>query len=269
MKHPVSVSELLELHRLGDLYVKWSSNPFAMSEEDLEELQRYSSEYSIDGTSALFAFQKQFQHEFGLDEENTRSVTDVAREAMQELKEHVAKVEFIEKPQLTPREVYDGLMVDRYNGLEINLDDAWTLARHLGRTFEQFHDDVAKRAGASLWFQEKIWFSGQEALQESQERNTAVIEAVQEDNELDRESQAEHRANQLRDFREQLQGEMTDAREIEILREISNVDELTKSESDRLDQLLKAARPKNGSSTIQIPTDVLAEAVSGNEKGQK
>lgn len=218
MKHPVSVAELLELHRLGELYVKWASSPVAMSEADLEELQAISNLYSVDGTSALFAFQKQFQQEFGLTAANTVSVQELAREVLA-IAEAKTEVRYEEK--LITNAVEDTGVIE----------------------LPEYETPT------------------------SAELDEALAEQLEEDNAVDREAQAAFRADQLRTFRAELDGEMNEVRELEILREISNVDELTTSESSRLDQLLANQMLAQDSGTHKIPTGVLAEAIRGNEKG--
>lgn len=206
MKHPVSVSELLELHALGELFVKWVSNPVSMSEEEVEKLQEVSDKYSINSTSALFSFQKQFHQEFGLTS---------------------AKAEIRYEEKLITNSVED---TDVLEAVE-----------------DQY------RAPAEMF-----------EVPTGAEMDEALAEQLREDSEVDRKAEAQYRADQLRDAL--VDGGLSANRELEILREISNVDELTFQEGARLDELVRKLNQDSG--THRIPTGVLAQAVGGNEKGK-
>lgn len=225
MKHPVSVAELLELHRLGELYVKWASNAVAMSEEDLAELERLSEMYSVPGTSALFAFQKQFHNEFGLTAANSMSIQKVAEEVLA-IAEARTEVRYAEKP-LHPveRDMLQGAM-----------------NRVAPPESPREHPFFSQPTGAEM--------------------DEALREQLHEDNEVDRESAAQYRADQLRD--ELVDGEMSDEREIAILRDISNVDNLTPAESARLGELLakQKVQPVQSSGTHRIPVGLVQDAIS-------
>lgn len=217
MKHPVSVAELLELHRLGELYVKWASNAVAMSDEDLAELEKLTEMYSIPGTSALFAFQKQFHNEFGLTAANSMSIQKVAEEVLA-------------------------------------IAGARAEIRHPENPVEYVRDsDGAVKPTA---------FSERYERPTGAEMDGALREQLHEDNEVDRESAAQYRADQLRD--ELVDGEMSDERETAILREISNVDSLTPAESARLGELLakQEMRPVQSSGTHRIPVGLVQDAIS-------
>lgn len=277
MKHPVSVAELLELHRLGELYVKWASNPVAMSEQDIDDLQRVSEDYGINGTSALFSFQRQFQHEFGLTAENMMSVTQVAKEVLELAQEHVQH-----EPKvitLTPREQLGRLLTDRYQGLEVDIDEAWPIAQHLGQDLQDFYRSYLS-AAKKLWAPEAEWFDRKRQEIDADERNTAVLEAVREDYENDRENDAQQREEEIAGLRTALGNAMAqnnDWAAFETLKGLREFGVLTAEEVVWHDNLCvefseKENRVGNASDsgTHKIPTGVLAEAVGGNhEKGSK
>lgn len=234
MKHPVSVEELLELHRLGELFSKWSSNPFSMSEEDLEELQGLAREYSVDGTSALFAFQKQFQQEFNVTVQNSAPLAAAIEQAMDPMAMNRLK-EALSNVPTTP------LLPEEQTAYIVPIP-------------------VREERAA--------------VLAEIAEREAAQREELREDNQIAQEQELEYRAqmhaDELRQALENREFDGGDIREIEILREISNVDELTMQESNRLDELVRAQVQKQNSGTHKIPAGVLSEAVSGSsEKGSK
>lgn len=225
MKHPVSVSELLELHALGELFVKWVSNPVSMSEEEVEKLQEVSDKYSINSTSALFSFQKQFHQEFGLTSTNTLSIHEVAKEVLA-IADAKAEIRYEEK-----------LITNSVEDTDV---------------LEAVEDQY--RAPAEMF-----------EVPTGAEMDEALAEQLREDSEVDRKAEAQYRADQLRDAL--VEGGLSANRELEILREISNVDELTFQEGARLDELVRKLNQDSG--THRIPTGVLAQAVGGSEKGNK
>lgn len=247
MKHPVSVAELLELHHLGELYVKWASNPVAMSEADIEELQKLSDMYSINGTSALFAFQKQFQQEFGLTAANTVSIHEVAKEVLA-IAEAQRQME------------YDGSLIT--NAVETTGYIKPVLDPELEAMRAKLHEDTERVT--------HVLDSDGFLKPTGAEMDEALREQLHEDNEVDRESQA-MRAREIRRELDVLS--FGEDRYLELLKELTLVDELTPGEEDDLKRLtgqevsIEIRQPVQDSGTHRIPTDVLAEAVGGNEKG--
>lgn len=215
MKHPVSVAELLELHRLGDLYLKWTATPFAMSEEDLQELQEISDRYHINHSSALFSFQKKYQQEMAV---HIEQQLDRAIEALPGLEAALAMVS--KEPMF------------------VNDSDGAVKPTAFSEAPEE---DEAELDGLL-------------------QADAALREQLHEDNEVDREAEAQYRADQLREamLEEQLETE----REIEILKQISNVDELTSAESARLDELISQKTSAMNSGTHKIPVGVVQDAIT-------
>jgi hypothetical protein len=254
MKHPISVAELLELHHLGELYVKWATNPVAMSEEDVEELQEISDRYSINGTSALFSFQKKWQQEFGLTAANTFSIHEVAKEVLA-VAEAQKEIRYEEKLITNSVEDTGVLELPEFGG-------------EAPKEFRQAHETMQE-----VLREEERLMQEEDDLYEEYEKPTgaemdeALREQLHEDNEVDREAEAQYRADQLRDAL--LENQLETEREIEILKQISNVDELTPTENARLDELVTKKVSAMNSGTHRIPTGVLAQAVGGSEKGSK
>jgi hypothetical protein len=266
MKHPVSVSELLELHRLGELYLKWAETPFALSEDNLQELQEISDRYSINHSSALFSFQKQHQHEFNLTVENSQPLVEAIEQAMKpeamarlaealrnvpetpmEQTACIVPVEVRERRELSPEE-------RRFLEDQAKVDHLLNQAAATGEAKRELELllEAKKIGGITPGAWKRIKFL-EKQLEEVPE-DGGLIEDDVEESPADREAQAQSRADQLREFRAQLDGEMSDVREIEILRDISNVDELTDEEAARLDELLAKAPI--------VPVGVVQDAIS-------
>lgn len=229
MKHPVSVSELLELHRLGEIYLKWAQSPFAMSEDDLQELQEISDRYSINHSSALFSFQRQLQTEMLTRVERT---IDDAIEAIPGLAQALASV------PTSP--------LDR----PLSAGEASMLQDAMDRVSDP--EEVADRKSA-LEAKDLA-----DAAEWARERNAALREQLHEDNEVDRETQA----IQAGELRVELMEQNEVEREIEILQQLSNVDELTPEEQARFDELVAYKVSAMNSGAHKIPVGVVQDAIS-------
>lgn len=305
MKHAVSVAELLELHRLGELYLKWASTPFAVSETDLQELQELSDLYHINHSSALFSFQRQYQREMVGGIEQTIDDAIEAIPGLAEALKMVPTTPLVREDVRSPAAKWADLRSRRQCGEAIDLDEAWGYAVILGHDLQSFYQHHISGGVRRLWPGEATWFERKarelgvqmfhmdvqhilvdatwqgkipvaaeraDRLAEfGHERNEALAEAIHEDNEMDRQDHREaafERATELRKFREQLDGEMTDEREIEILRDLSNVDELTNSESARLEELVERAQLSQDTviaprpSSVPIPSGVVQDAIT-------
>lgn len=245
MKHPVSVAELLELHRLGELYLKWTATPFAISEDDLQELQEISDRYQINHSSALFSFQRQYQRDMAIGIEKQ---LDQALETIPGLAAALAVL------PTTP----------------LDAPGEYTVPEEIRLQREKQLQEIKEREERDAQLErmrEKLREENEQVTQRLAEEDpdgphAALLEQVHEDNKVDRELQAAFRADQLRSFRQELDGEMSDHREIEILREISNVDELTPGESARLDELLEKQQLVQDSGSHKIPAGVVQDAIT-------
>ena len=277
MKHPVSVAELLELHRLGELYLKWAATPFAVSEADLQVLQEISDRYDINHSSALFSFQRQYQREMAIGIERQ---LDQALEVIPGLAAALATL------PTTPLDAPDEHSVPEEIQLQRAERDAQLehMREKLRKENERVTQQLAEEdpegphavlcdkinpgwtdrpllpAEANLLQQAMARVSDPEAVADRRERDEALHEQLQEDSEVDREAEAQYRADQLRDALLEEQPEIE--REIEILKQISNVDELTSEESARLDELISRKVSAMNSGTHKIPVGVVQDAIT-------
>lgn len=264
MKHTVSVEELLELHRLGELFVKWSTNPFALSERELGELENICRAYNINGTSALFAFQQEFQREFGLTAQNTKSVIQTLDEALAQIpgvQASLARAQ--EKPLLAdaPQNEVGKLLA------QASWADDWKeelrlllAARDTGDIPLAAHERISELQERNKAKADNERVTAQLAAEGPEGPRAALLEQLHEDNEVDREQQQSHAA-ELRD--ELVTGNYDAHREMQILRDISNVDELSPAEKMRLDELAEWARNLQPTiRSINVPAAVVQDAIS-------
>lgn len=231
MSHPITVEQLLELHRLGELYVKWATNPTAMSEGDLIELETVSAEYNIPGTSALFAFQKQFHEEFGLTAENTKPVAAVA----EELRRLAIPPLLVRREPMMPTA-----------GVPTQED--------LARFHAALQRSVDEDDSEALKVQK---------LEEIEERNQALREAVAEDNAIAREQEREYQIDNLLLQAAEAEDWVT---ELQILQKAKDLGRIPASAEERIDWLVNSLKNADQGETtvrsIRVPAGVVQDAIS-------